>query len=275
MTDKPDIERRTLLRAVAAASGAALSLAILSRHAAAQPTHVKKDQTLSQNSTSVVLTHGAWADGSSWAKAILPLERHGLEVIAAPIPLTSLSDDIAALERVIGRTNGPVILAAHAYAGAVISAVKNERIKSLVYVAALTPDQGETVGDVFYRGKPNPKAPHLAPDTNGLIWMPKASFGEAFAQNASSDMIAILAATQRPIALRCIQEPAPEPAWKMKPSWFLVAEEDRMINPEVQHFMAGRMGAKIRSHAVDHTSLVTAPERVVDLILEAVAATKV
>jgi pimeloyl-ACP methyl ester carboxylesterase len=238
MTDRPDIERRTLLRGVAAASGAALSLAILSRHAAAQPTHVKKDQTSSQNST-------------------------------------SLSDDIAALERAIGRTNGPVILAAHAYAGAVISAAKNERVKSLVYIAALTPDQGETVGDVFYRGKPNPKAPHLAPDTNGLIWMPKASFGEAFAQNASSDMIAILAATQRPIALRCIQEPALEPAWKTRPSWFLVAEEDRMINPEVQHFMAGRMGAKIRSHAVDHTSLVTAPERVVDLILEAVAATKV
>jgi pimeloyl-ACP methyl ester carboxylesterase len=275
MTDTPDVERRTLLGGIAAASGTALSSALLSRRAVAQPAHAKKAQTLSQNSTSqnstsVVLTHGAWADGSSWAKVILPLERHGLAVIAAPIPLTSLSDDIAALERAIERTNGPVILAAHAYAGAVTSAVKNERVKSLVYVAALTPDQGETVGDVFYRAKPNPKAPHLAPDANGLIWMPKASFAEAFAQNASADMIAILAAAQRPIALRCIQEPAPEPAWKTKPSWFLVAEEDRMINPETQHFMAKRMGAKIRSHAVDHTSLVTAPGLVVEIILEAV-----
>jgi pimeloyl-ACP methyl ester carboxylesterase len=196
-------------------------------------------------------------------------------VIAAPIPLTSLSNDIAALGRAIERTRGPVILAAHAYAGAVISAVKNERVKSLVYVAALTPNQGETVGEVFYRGKPHPKAPQLAPDANGLIWMPEDSFGDAFAQNASSDMIAILAATQRPIALPCIQETAPEPAWKTKPSWFLVAEEDRMINPETQHFMAGRMGAKIRSHAVDHTPLVTAPQQVVDIILEAVAATTV
>jgi pimeloyl-ACP methyl ester carboxylesterase len=270
MTDKPDIERRTLLRGIAAVSGTVLSSALLSRRAVAQPTHVKKGQTPSQNSTNVILTHGAWADGSSWAKVILPLERHGLEVVAAPIPLTSFSDDIAALERAIERTNGPVILAAHAYAGAVISAVKNERVKSLVYVAALTPDQGETVGDMFYRGKPHPKAPHLAPDTNGLIWMPKASFGEAFAQNAPSDMIAILASTQRPIALRCIQETAPEPAWKTKPSWFLVAEQDRMINPETQHFMAKRMGAKIRSHAVDHTSPVTAPEVVVEIILEAV-----
>jgi pimeloyl-ACP methyl ester carboxylesterase len=230
---------------------------------------------MSQNSTSVILAHGAWADGSSWAKVILPLEQHDLRVIAAPIPLTSLSNDIAALGRAIERTRGPVILAAHAYAGAVISAVKNERVKSLVYVAALTPNQGETVGEVFYRGKPHPKAPQLAPDANGLIWMPEDSFGDAFAQNASSDMIAILAATQRPIALPCIQETAPEPAWKTKPSWFLVAEEDRMINPETQHFMAGRMGAKIRSHAVDHTPLVTAPQQVVDIILEAVAATAV
>jgi len=93
------------------------------------------------NSTTVILTHGAWADGSSWGKVILPLERHGLRVIAAPIPLTSLTDDVAALGRAIERTRGPVTLAAHAYAGGVISAVKHERIKSLVYVAALTPER--------------------------------------------------------------------------------------------------------------------------------------
>jgi pimeloyl-ACP methyl ester carboxylesterase len=236
---------------------------------------VRKGHAMSQNSTNVILTHGAWADGSSWAKVILPLEQHGLRVIAAPIPLTSLSNDVAALARVIERTSGPVILAAHAYAGAVISGVDNERVKSLVYIAALTPEQGETVGDVFYRGTPHPKAPKLAPDRNGLIWMPDDSFADAFAQNASADMVAILTATQRPIAVPCIQETASEAAWKTKPSWFLIAEEDRMINPETQHFMAERMGAKIRSHAVDHTPLVTAPKPVVDVILEAVAASAV
>jgi pimeloyl-ACP methyl ester carboxylesterase len=225
------------------------------------------------NSTTVILTHGAWADGSSWGKVILPLERHGLRVIAAPIPLTSLTDDVAALGRAIERRRGPVTLAAHAYAGGVISAVEYERIRSLVYVAALTPDKGETVGDVFYRGKPHPKAPQLAPDADGLIWMPEQGFADAFAQNASSDTLAILAATQRPIALPCIQEPSPEPAWKTKPSWFLLAEEDRMINPETQHLMAKRMGAKTRSCSVDHAPLVTAPDLVVDVILEAVAAT--
>src|SRR6516225_3492650 len=202
---------------------------------------------MSANSTTVILTHGAWADGSSWGKVILQLERYGLGVIAAPIPLTSLTDDVCALRRTIERTSGPVIIAA----------VKHERVKSLIYVAALAPDKGETVGDVFYRGKPHPKAPQLAPDADGLIWMPEQGFADAFAQNASADTLAILAATQRPIALPCIQQPSPEPAWKTKPSWFLVAEEDRMINPETQHFMAGRMGAKTRSCSVDHTPLVT------------------
>jgi len=225
------------------------------------------------NSTTVILTHGAWADGSSWSKVILPLERRGLRVIAAPIPLTSLTDDAAALKRSIERMSGPVILAAHAYAGGVIAAVNNERVKALVYVAALAPDKGETVGDVFYRAKPHPKAPKLEPDADGLIWMPEAGFADAFAQNASADTLAILAATQRPIALPCIQQASPEPAWKTKPSWFLIAEDDRMINPQTQHFMAGRMGAKTRSFSVDHTPLVTAPDQVVNTILEAAAAT--
>jgi pimeloyl-ACP methyl ester carboxylesterase len=225
------------------------------------------------NSATVILTHGAWADGSSWGKVIVPLQRKGLRVIAAPLPLTSLTDDAAALRRAIERTNGPVVLAAHAYAGGVIAAVNNERITALVYIAALAPDKGETVGDVFYRGEPHPKAPKLEPDADGLIWMPERGFADAFAQNASADTLAILAATQRPIALPCIQQPSPEPAWKTKRSWFLVAEEDRMINPQTQHFMAGRMGAKTRSCPVDHTPLVTAPDRVVDVILEAAAAT--
>ena len=112
-------------------------------------------------------------------------------------------------------------------------------------------------------------------NSNGLIWMPDDGFAEAFAQNASADMIAVLTATQRPIAVPCIQETVSEAAWKTKPSWFLIAEEDRMINPQTQHFMAERMGAKVRPHAVDHTPLVTAPKPVVDVILEAVAASTV
>jgi pimeloyl-ACP methyl ester carboxylesterase len=220
------------------------------------------------NST-VVMVHGAWADGSCWSNVILPLRRQGLRVTTAPIPLTSLTEDAVTLRRVIERTTGPVILVGHAYAGAVIAGAHDERVKSLVYVAALAPDEGETVADVFYRTNPHPKAPKLTPDAYGLIWMPEEGFGCAVAHKASPDQIALMAAVQRPIAVRCIQEKAPAPAWKMTPSWYLVAEEDRMIDPETQRFMAGRMGAAIRSHNVDHTPMYTAPELVVDIILEA------
>jgi len=221
----------------------------------------------------VVLVHGAWADGSSWNRVILPLLNQGLKVTCASIPLTSLSDDAAALDRILERVDGPVLLVGHAYAGAVIAAATDQKVRSLVYIAALAPDEGETVAEVFYREESHPQAPRLQPDAYGLIWMPQEGFQNAFAQNASDEVKAITASVQRPIALRCIQEPAPKPAWKSKPSWFLIAEEDRMINPNTQHFMAERMAAKVRARPVDHTPLLTAPELVVDIIREAACET--
>src|ERR1700744_3960567 len=205
-----------------------------------------------ENST-VVVVHGAWADGSSWQAIVRPLEVRGLKVIAAPIPLTSLSDDAAALKRTIARTQGPVIVAGHAYAGAVIGTADEERVKALVYVAALAPDEGETVAEVFYREAPHAEAPKLAPDTDGFIWMPDTGFDRAFAQNATAEQKALCKAVQRPIALKCIQEKVGAPAWKTKPAWYLIAEEDRMIPPKMQRFMAERMKATVRSFAVDHT----------------------
>ncbi len=224
--------------------------------------------TFPENST-VLLVHGAWADGSCWSNVILPLQRHGLNVICAPIPLTSLSNDVAALNRALERTRSPVVLAAHAYGGAVIAAAREDRVKSLVYIAALAPDEGETVAKVFYRDEPHPSAPSLAPDAHGFIWMAENGFQQAVAHKASADQTSIMAAVQQPIAIQCIQEPAPAPSWRVKPSWFLVAEEDRMINPKTQHFMADRMGARIRSKSVDHSPMITAPDLVIDLIMEA------
>jgi pimeloyl-ACP methyl ester carboxylesterase len=221
----------------------------------------------------IVLVHGAWADGSSWAPVIRGLQKQGLNVIAAPIPLTSLGDDAAALKRTIARTHGPVIVAGHAYAGAVIGTASDERVKALVYIAALAPDEGETVAQVFYRDSAHPKAPQLAPDEDGFIWMPDAGFDNAFAQNATPEQIALCKAVQRPIALKSIQEKVADPAWKKIPVWYLVAEEDRMINPKTQHFMAKRMKASVQSFAVDHTPLLTAPDKVVNIILEAARAT--
>ena len=225
---------------------------------------------MSIRGVSVVLAHGAWADGSSWGKVIGPLKAEGITVFAAPLPLTSLADDVAALNRTLERATGPVVLVGHAYAGAVIRATRDEKVAALVYIAALAPDQGETVADVFYRAEPHPKAPKLAPDGHGLIWLPEGAFADAFAPNATDDEQAVLAAVQRPIALACIGVAVERPLWKTRPSWYLVAEQDHMIPADTQRFMAERMKARVRSFAVDHTPSVTAPACVVEIIRDAV-----
>jgi pimeloyl-ACP methyl ester carboxylesterase len=218
----------------------------------------------------VVLVHGAWADGSSWSRVITGLDQTGIAVTAAPIPLTSLADDVDALDRAIDRVDGPVVVVAHAYAGGVIGATSHPRVRALVYVAALAPDEGETVADVFYRDPSHPEAPELKPDDHGWIWLPVTAFGKAFAQHGTSEEHVVLAAVQRPIGAQCIQQPVPKPGWKDRPSWFLIAEEDRMINPVTQKFMAERMRATVHTHDADHAPLITRPQAVVDIITEAV-----
>lgn len=225
---------------------------------------------MSSKDVGVVLVHGAWADGSSWARVLTSLQKDGVRVTAAPLPLTSLSDDVAALGHALDRVDGPVVLVGHAYAGAVIGEVRSEKVRGLVYIAALAPDEGEKVADVFYRSEPHPQAPQLAPDANGLIWLPEEAFEAAFAQNASTEDRVVLAAVQRPISPACITIPVSRPLWKDVPSWFLVAEDDRMIVADNQRFMADRMKATVRAHAVDHTPSVTAPADVVNIIREAI-----
>jgi pimeloyl-ACP methyl ester carboxylesterase len=224
---------------------------------------------MSGNNITVVLAHGAWADGSSWSKVIGSLGAAGVKSVAAPLPLTSLSDDVAALDRTLERVDGPVVLVGHAYAGAVIAATRSEKVRSLVYIAALAPDEGETVADVFYRAEPHPKAPKLIPDSQGLIWLPEDAFAAAFAQNATAEEQSLLAAVQRPIAVPCINVKVGRPLWLDRPSWFLLAEADHMIVPGTQRFLAERMKAEVRSYPVDHTPSVTAPNAVVDVILDA------
>ena len=225
---------------------------------------------MASHEVNVVLVHGAWADGSSWTKIIGPLAAEGIKVVAAPLPLTSFRDDVAALDRTLERVTGPVVLVGHAYAGAVIAATRSERVKALVYVAALAPQEGETVADVFYRSEPHPQAPKLAPDGHGLIYLPRAAFAAAFAQHATMEELTVLAAVQRPISPACITVAVDRPLWKDRPAWFLVAEQDRMIVEANQRFMAERMKARTRSHPVDHMPLVTAPSVVLDIIREAI-----
>ncbi|MFM0733946.1 alpha/beta hydrolase [Paraburkholderia sediminicola] len=227
---------------------------------------------MSIGNVSVVLVHGAWADGSSWSKVVERLAAHGIKSVAAPLPLSSLQDDVAALDRTLERIEGPVVLVGHAYAGAVIGSTRADNVRALVYVAALAPAEGETVGDVFYRGEAHPQAPRLSPDRHGLIWLPEEAFAAAFAQHASAQELAVLAAIQRPISVSCIGEAVGRPLWQDRPSWYLTAEEDRMISPDTQHFMAQRMNARVHSHVVDHTPMVTAPDVVNNVIVEAIQA---
>jgi pimeloyl-ACP methyl ester carboxylesterase len=200
-----------------------------------------------------------------------PLIAAGHKVSAASLPLTSFEADVAAVERALERVRGPIVLVAHAYAGAVIAAARNERVQALVYITALAPDEGETVGDVFNRVPPHARAPKLSPDTHGLIYLPESAFAAAFAPNATAEEQALLAALQRPIASACITTRVGHPRWRDLPSWFLIAEQDYMILPETQRFMAQRMQARVRTQVVDHTPSVTAPTVVVETIREAIA----
>ncbi len=180
-----------------------------------------------KKNVTVVLVHAAWADGSSWNKVTSELRRRGFDVVAAQIPLTSLSDDVTELCRVLRREEPPVILASHSYGGAVITAAAagDPNVKALVYVAAVEPDEGETVGDVFHRVAPHPSAPQLRPDEDGFLWLNVDAFRNAVAPDVSAEEIALMAANQKPISLKCLGEPVTKPAWKEKPSWFLIAEK--------------------------------------------------
>jgi pimeloyl-ACP methyl ester carboxylesterase len=218
-----------------------------------------------------VLVHAAWADASSWNKVILQLQELGMRVRSAQIPLTSVTDDVFALKRLLRQVEGPVVLAGHSYAGAVITAAAtdNPQVKALVYIAAIAPDENETVGTLFHRAAPHPDAPQLAPDPDGFLWLPLGSFAKAVAQDASPEETSLMDLTQHPIALKCLGEPITAPAWKQKPSWYLIAKRDRMISPDTQRFMAERASAKIHSVDVDHTPLASAPEVVTRVIIEA------
>ena len=208
---------------------------------------------------------------SSDLKVTAELQRKGLNVVAAQIPLTSFTDDVAALRRLLLRQEGSVVLAGHSYGGAVITAAAagNPKVKALVYIAAVVPDEGETVGDVFHRVAPHPSAPKLQPDADGFLWLNVEAFRAAVAPDASLSETALMAATQKPISVICLGEPMGKPAWKEKPSWFLIAEEDRMVSPETQRFTAGRMKSKIVSLPVDHTPLASRPDAVAELIAAA------
>lgn len=225
---------------------------------------------MNKKSTTVVLAHGAWGNPSSWDKVTTLLHSKGIKAVTFRLPLTSLADDVAALDKVLAGLDGDAVLVGHAYAGAVISATRSEKVKALVYVAGIAPDQGEIVAEVFNRYGHDDKTPELAPGPDGLIWLPPEAFATAFAQHASPEEQRELAAKQVPISPACITVPVERPRWKDVPAWYLLAEQDHMIPTQTQRFVAERMHARIGAYPVDHMPSVTAPELVEQLIVDAV-----
>lgn len=218
----------------------------------------------------VVLVHGAWADGSSWAKVIPLLEKAGLNAMAVQNPLTSLADDVGAVKRAIALQNGPTILVGHSYGGAVISeAGTDPKVVGLVYVAAFAPDAGEAVGELGKEFPPAPGGAELRPDSSGYLTMTTKGVLENFAQDLPMAERKILAATQGPTNGAAFGAKLTNAAWKTKPTWYVVAANDRMIAPDLERKFAKTMNAKTVTLASSHVPMLSHPSEVARLIIDA------
>ena len=218
----------------------------------------------------VVLVHGAFADGSGWAKVILELERQQLDVRAVQLPLTSFSEDVAATRRVLASMDGPTLLVGHSYAGSVITEAGNApNVAALLYMGAFVPGDGQSVQDLLGEaGGPGGAAFEPMPSDPEFIWLNRAKFHANFCQDVDDETAQVLAATQKPIHARCFSaEKIKSAAWKSKPNFFLIPESDRMILPEAQHRFAERISAQVRSIESSHVPMVSQPEETADFIV--------
>ena len=226
-------------------------------------------QGMATNATNIVLVHGLWADGSSWSKVIPILQKAGHKVIAVQLAAHSLADDVATVKRAIDLVGGPVTLVGHSYGGFVITnaAYNNKNVTGLVYVAAFAPDEGESTGNFVDVAKLPPGL--LVPDSGGFVYLNPKMFHGAFVQDANATEAEIMAAVQKPAHLSLLTEPSGPPAWKQLPSWFQVSEADHIIPPDAERMFAKRMNATTISLNSSHASLVTHPNEIAELILNA------
>src|SRR5258708_18949922 len=200
-------------------------------------------------SSDVILVHGAWADGSSWAKVISLLAARGPSVTAVQLPLTSLGDDVATVKRAIALASGPIILAGHSYGGAVITEAGNDpKVSALVYIAAFAPDAGQSAGSLGASAGPAPMGAEVRPDSHGFLKITEAGVKNDFAQDLSPTEKDVLFAAQAPTAAGAFGENVSAPAWKTKPSWYLVANQDRAIQPSLERAMAKTIKEIGRAH---------------------------
>jgi pimeloyl-ACP methyl ester carboxylesterase len=246
------------------AATAVLAAGALSAQAADSPAAIKN----------VVLVHGGFVDGSGWSHVYQGLRAHGYNVSIVQNPTTSLADDVAATKLVLAQLSGPVVLVGHSYGGAVISeAGTDPKVKALVYIAAFAPDKGESVQTLIANPVPGAPVPPILPPQNGFLFLDRAKFAEAFAGDVTPAEAAFMADSQVPWGVNALAGAITVPAWKSKPSWYLVTTEDHMIPPPAQRQMAKRAGATVAEVKGSHAIYVSQPQAVIKLIERAAKGT--
>lgn len=215
----------------------------------------------------VVLVHGGFVDGSGWEGVYTLLKKQGYSVAIVQNPTASLGDDVAVTKRVIAAQNGPVILVGHSYGGAVITEAGNDpNVAGLVYITAFAPDRNESVQTLIQNPPPGAPVPPILPPEDGFLFLDRSKFAASFAADVNPEMAAFMADSQVPWGVEALAGAVTEPAWKSKPTWYLVATDDRMIPPDAQRAMANRAGATIAETKGSHAVYVSQPQAVADLI---------
>ena len=222
------------------------------------------------SSPSIVLVHGGFVDGAGWEGVYNLLKKDGYNVSIVQNPTTSLADDVAATRLMIARAKGRVVLVGHSYGGAVITeAGTDPKVAGLVYITAFAPDKGESVDTLIKSAPPGAPVPPILPPQNGYLFLDNAKFRASFAADVSEVKAAFMADSQVPWGVAAFSGSITQPAWKTKPSWYLIATEDKMIPPPVQRQMAARAGATVAEAAGSHAIYVSKPEAVTALITKA------
>jgi len=218
----------------------------------------------------VVLIHGGFVDGSGWRDVYKQLKKDGYNVTIVQNPTTSLADDVAFTKRVIAQQDGPVVLVGHSYGGVVISEVGTDpKVSSLVYIAAFAPDAGESVQSLIANPPPGAPVPPILPPQDGFLALDRAKFAESFAADVDADEAAFMADSQVPWGVQALGGAVTVPAWKSKPSWYLVATTDKMIPPPAQQMMAKRAGATVVETSGSHAVYMSKPRAVAEIIEQA------
>jgi pimeloyl-ACP methyl ester carboxylesterase len=226
--------------------------------------------TTPANVRNIVLVHGGFVDGSGWEGVYKALKKDGYAVTVVQNPTLSLADDVAVTKRALAAQNGPVILVGHSYGGVVVTEAGNDpKVAGLVYIAAFAPDKGESVSALIKDPQPGAPVPPILPPQDGFLFLDKAKFRASFAADVSADAAAFMADSQVPWGVEALGGTISEPAWKTKPSWYLVTTEDKMIPPDAQRVMSKRAGSKVVEVKASHSVYVSQPQAVASLIEKA------